>query len=118
MNEAKRSEESKLTGLLAWIDSQIEVIEGTMNLFYPVNSYDDADCYREHHTNALRMGQLRGIVVTMHELVTQLAERDSGQDAPGHCHSVPGIWDQDNGELAGKPCAWCALWHKAKTISG
>ncbi|MBW7896555.1 MAG: hypothetical protein H3C27_15715 [Opitutaceae bacterium] len=31
-------------------------------------------------------------------------------DAPGHCHDVPGAWDSDNGALAGKPCAWCALW--------
>jgi len=34
-------------------------------------------------------------------------------DAPGHSHSVPGIWDSDNGDKAGKPCAWCLVWKKA-----
>lgn len=43
------------------------------------------------------------------------AEDDDGDgNAPGHGHAIPGIWDSDNGELAGKPCAWCALWNKAK----
>lgn len=51
-------------------------------------------------------------------LVRQLDEdgnRDG--DAPGHSHSRRGIWDGDNGTLAGKPCAWCALWDKAKAVS-
>lgn len=39
-------------------------------------------------------------------------------DAPGHCHDVPGVWDSDNGELAGKPCAWCAIWNEAKDAAG
>jgi len=30
--------------------------------------------------------------------------------APGHAHSRYGIWDDDNGEFAGKPCARCSLW--------
>lgn len=34
-------------------------------------------------------------------------------NAPGHCHSVPGIWDKDNGALAGKECAWCKVWNEA-----
>lgn len=38
------------------------------------------------------------------------------KNAPGHCQAVAGIWDRDNGELAGQPCAWCALWNKAKAI--
>ncbi|MGL4651226.1 MAG: hypothetical protein ACRC1H_17605 [Caldilineaceae bacterium] len=44
-----------------------------------------------------------------------LRHRDSG-NAPGHGHKVPGVWDSDNGKLAGKPCAWCALWAKAKQL--
>jgi hypothetical protein len=36
--------------------------------------------------------------------------------APGHAHAVPGVWDDDNGELAGKRCAWCATWAKAKAM--
>lgn len=50
------------------------------------------------------------------QVVEQLDERwnPHGGNAPGHGHERPGIWDDDNGELAGKPCAWCALWNRAK----
>lgn len=42
------------------------------------------------------------------------ARRRSGdRNSPGHGHKVPGVWDSDNGVLAGKPCAWCAVWTKA-----
>lgn len=36
-------------------------------------------------------------------------------NAPGHSHSIPGIWDSDNirNGLAGKQCAWCFAWNKA-----
>ncbi|WP_346395225.1 hypothetical protein [Pseudomonas syringae] len=37
-------------------------------------------------------------------------------NAPGHCHSVPGVWDEDNGEKAGKECAWCKVWNAAIII--
>ena len=33
-------------------------------------------------------------------------------NSPDHKHSVPGIWDSDNGDLAGLPCAWCLTWVK------
>ena len=38
----------------------------------------------------------------------------------GHCHAVPGIWDDDgsNGALAGMPCEWCALWDRARALIG
>lgn len=42
-------------------------------------------------------------------------EGNSG-NAPGHGHRVPGIWDSDNRELAGKPCAWCLAWNTAKAM--
>lgn len=38
--------------------------------------------------------------------------------APGHHHQVPGIWDSDNGPIAGKPCAKCALWQQIRSITG
>ena len=49
-------------------------------------------------------------------LIDQFGRRCDGErriDAPGHSHSEPGIWDSDNGELAGKLCDKCALWRKA-----
>jgi hypothetical protein len=36
-------------------------------------------------------------------------------NAPGHGHSRPGVWDDDNGSKAGKPCAWCSLWNEARS---
>ena len=31
------------------------------------------------------------------------------QDAPGHCHNVPGRWDKD-----GSPCDWCETWNRVR----
>lgn len=39
--------------------------------------------------------------------------REREGNAPGHAHSIPGIWDGDNGAKAGKPCAWCIAWNAA-----
>lgn len=39
---------------------------------------------------------------------------DGAENAPGHAHDVPGIWDADNGKKAGKPCAWCMTWNRAR----
>jgi hypothetical protein len=36
--------------------------------------------------------------------------------SPNHGHEIPGIWDSDNGVLAGKPCAECALYDEARRI--
>lgn len=44
-------------------------------------------------------------------VVRELGKGDAG-NAPGHAHAVPGIWDSDNGNRAGKPCAWCLCWAK------
>jgi hypothetical protein len=57
----------------------------------------------------------------MTTLFYELEARDkwpSPGNAPGHAHSLPGIWDSDNikSGLAGKPCAWCAVWNKAKAL--
>lgn len=52
-------------------------------------------------------------------VISEMEQRNviSNGNAPGHAHSVPGVWDSDNGALAGKKCAWCATWAKAKEIS-
>lgn len=41
----------------------------------------------------------------------EMGESDDA-NAPGHAHQIPGIWDEDNGDLAGTPCAWCLTWAK------
>ena len=36
-------------------------------------------------------------------------------NAPGHGHTVPGVWDDDNSHaLAGTKCQWCEVWANAK----
>lgn len=37
-------------------------------------------------------------------------------NAPGHAHGRVGIWDDDNGKLAGKRCEWCATWARARAL--
>ncbi|WP_338544937.1 ead/Ea22-like family protein [Pseudomonas benzopyrenica] len=61
--------------------------------------------------NAELIGLMRGVV-------GEFPHRHKGSDGngPGHGHRVPGVWDSDNGELAGKPCAWCSIWNAAKGI--
>lgn len=38
-------------------------------------------------------------------------------NAPGHCHDIPGIWDQGNGEKSGNECGWCKVWNAARAMS-
>lgn len=38
-------------------------------------------------------------------------------NAPGHCHEIPGVWDQGNGDKAGKECGWCKVWNAAVAMS-
>ena len=46
------------------------------------------------------------------EAVRREMDEDDDGNAPGHRHQITGVWDDDNGELAGKPCAWCLTWKK------
>jgi hypothetical protein len=39
-----------------------------------------------------------------------------GGNSPNHGHSVVGVWDSDNGEIAGHGCAECALFELAKRL--
>jgi hypothetical protein len=36
------------------------------------------------------------------------------ENAPGHSHSIKGIWDSDNGDIAGTECSWCLAWNAAR----
>ena len=64
-----------------------------------------------------RVEQLEGLLRTV---VAEIPHRPTAMrkgNAPGHGHSVPGIWDSDNGELAGKDCAWCQVWAAAVALA-
>lgn len=37
--------------------------------------------------------------------------------SPNHGHNVAGVWDSDNGDLAGKPCADCAVYDEARRLA-
>ncbi|CAB4132363.1 hypothetical protein UFOVP259_26 [uncultured Caudovirales phage] len=51
------------------------------------------------------------------EAVHRELDRDCDEgNAPGHSHRTKGVWDEDNGKLAGKPCAWCLTWAKFTTL--
>ncbi|MEX2901333.1 hypothetical protein AB3967_08385 [Pseudomonas rhodesiae] len=58
---------------------------------------------------------LRGV---MSAVVSEIpgARISRAGNAPGHCHSIPGVWDEDNGSKAGKECAWCKVWNYAVSM--
>lgn len=42
---------------------------------------------------------------------------DDDENAPGHAHWVPGVWDDDNHpSIAGLPCELCAAWRNARAV--
>ena len=51
------------------------------------------------------------------EALTPIFDKlDRDKNSPGHGHDRDGIWDDDNGDLAGKPCDWCAQWKRAREV--
>ncbi|WP_210015054.1 hypothetical protein [Pseudomonas palmensis] len=55
------------------------------------------------------------IQAVINEVPSRVTRNDG--NAPGHCHAVPGIWDEDNGDRAGTECGWCKVWAAAVAIS-
>lgn len=54
------------------------------------------------------------LVELLRGLVDIVGRKKRGRPgSPNHSHTIPGIWDSDNGDLAGKPCAECALYDLA-----
>lgn len=50
-----------------------------------------------------------GWIVMMHWLIKQRGKH-------AHSHSLPGIWDDDNGPLAGMRCETCAMYDTARRM--
>lgn len=63
-----------------------------------------------------RVTELEGLLRMVVEEIPHRPTAMRKGNAPGHGHSVPGIWDSDNGELAGKECAWCKVWATATAL--
>lgn len=88
---------------------RLKIIAETTSEGWPTASIDWE--YRE------AVKEIERLRTMLRNLVMQLESRNGcSVDAPGHSHSIPGVWDSDNGALAGKPCAWCALWREAKAM--
>lgn len=51
-------------------------------------------------------------------LVAITEKKGKKQGSPNHSHSRPGIWDDDNirNGLAGKPCAECEMYDRARAL--
>lgn len=71
---------------------------------------------------AAELQAVRGEYEKIHSLLKDVFDhydvdrfRSARGSAPGHAHATPGIWDEDNGERSGKPCAWCATWSRVKS---
>lgn len=76
----------------------------------PVPLYAGAGALPDEAKDAARWRELLAAVIA--ELPERMGKTRNG-NAPGHSHDKPGIWDSDNGALAGKECAWCKVWNSA-----
>ena len=59
---------------------------------------------------------LRAVISAIVDEVPHRSRLAFNGNAPGHAHQIPGVWDSDNGPLAGKECGWCKAWAKAVEI--
>jgi hypothetical protein len=59
--------------------------------------------------------RLREVMSCVVNEIPRYTHRDG--NAPGHCHTIPGIWDRDNGAKAGTECGWCKVWNAAVAMS-
>lgn len=62
-----------------------------------------------------------GQIAIPKQLLTDLVEiwnkkHHNPYGSPNHSHAIPGIWDSDNGDLAGKPCAECNIYDEARRL--
>jgi hypothetical protein len=59
--------------------------------------------------------RLREVMSCVVNEIPSYTHRDG--NAPGHCHTIPGVWDRDNGAKAGTECGWCKVWNAAVAMS-
>jgi hypothetical protein len=90
---------AELVAMIPSEDQEIKVAEDRIATLEQqlADAQKDADKYRRH----------------VNLIVSENSMPGSRGSAPGHGHTIKGIWDSDNGAKAGKTCAWCAIWHDA-----
>lgn len=60
---------------------------------------------------------LEGLLIDLNTVWSKSRyNRSKKYGSPNHAHAIPGVWDSDNGALAGKPCAECAVYDRAREI--
>lgn len=70
-----------------------------------------------HEASVALKAECEGLREVMACVVSEIPRGYSRGNAPGHCHDIPGIWDRDNGDKAGKECGWCKVWNAAIALS-
>lgn len=75
-------------------------------------------CEAYERVNAELKAECEALRGVMSAVVSEIpgARISRAGNAPGHCHSIPGVWDEDNGSKAGKECAWCKVWNYAAAM--
>lgn len=68
------------------------------------------------HALLAERDELRAVIKAIIAEIPHRARYAHNGNAPGHAHRVPGIWDSDNGPLAGKECGWCKAWNAALAL--
>lgn len=59
--------------------------------------------------------EYRRAVEALGDILAHYADREQ---APGHSHLIPCVWDRDigNGAKGGTACEWCTQWENAKSV--
>lgn len=64
-----------------------------------------------------KVRMLEGLLIDLNTVWSKSRyNRSKKYGSPNHAHAIPGVWDSDNGALAGKPCAECAVYDRAREI--
>ena len=84
--------------------------EGSMPLWDPVTRADVQAVVSELDAARAELARARASASAVFSYLDDRASFGSG-NAPGHAHTRPGIWDDDNGTKAGSECEWCKTWN-------
>lgn len=103
--------ESTTNQRMSQLMSEIETLEKLVLIKTQAPSVVPSEAPDDSH----ELARLKGLICAMVDHLERRQEYRSG-NAPGHSHKIPGVWDIDNAELAGKKCSWCELWQEALEI--
>lgn len=69
----------------------------------------------EHEAMVKDRNELRDV---LQALIHEMPAPGWDGNAPGHCHQVPGVWDNDNGKRSGTKCRLCDAYARAVAVVG